>query len=54
LRGILLERTEADGRLRDGLFRLIDVLPQLQDSEAIAVHMRAYLVGLARPGSSDQ
>lgn len=50
LRGVLLARTEMDGRVRDGVFRLVDVLPQLSDDEDVAAHLHAYLAEVARPG----
>jgi RHH-type proline utilization regulon transcriptional repressor/proline dehydrogenase/delta 1-pyrroline-5-carboxylate dehydrogenase len=50
LRGALLERTIADDRLRDGLFRLVDVLPQLSGAEDVGEHLRAYLAEVPRPG----
>ncbi|MHB0982116.1 MAG: proline dehydrogenase family protein [Thiobacillus sp.] len=39
----VLKRAIADARLRDALFRFIDVLPQLRDAHMIAAHFRAYL-----------
>jgi RHH-type proline utilization regulon transcriptional repressor/proline dehydrogenase/delta 1-pyrroline-5-carboxylate dehydrogenase len=50
LRGALLERTVADGRLRDGLFRLVDVLPQLNGAAEVAEHLHAYLAAVPRSG----
>jgi RHH-type proline utilization regulon transcriptional repressor/proline dehydrogenase/delta 1-pyrroline-5-carboxylate dehydrogenase len=50
LRGALLDRTIADGRLRDGVFRLVDVLPQLNGAGEVAEHLRAYLAAVPRPG----
>ena len=49
LTGALLARAMADPALRDALFRLVDVLPQLDDGAAIATHLRAYLA--ERPGT---
>jgi RHH-type proline utilization regulon transcriptional repressor/proline dehydrogenase/delta 1-pyrroline-5-carboxylate dehydrogenase len=43
VRGALLQRALADERLRNALFQFIDVLPQLESSESIARHFRAYL-----------
>jgi RHH-type proline utilization regulon transcriptional repressor/proline dehydrogenase/delta 1-pyrroline-5-carboxylate dehydrogenase len=43
LRGRLLARAMADERLRSGLFRFVDALPQLDLPEEVAVHFRAYL-----------
>lgn len=43
LRGRLLSRALDDAKLRTGLFRFVDVLPQLADNRAIADHFRAYL-----------
>ncbi|OHC62082.1 MAG: hypothetical protein A2045_07050 [Rhodocyclales bacterium GWA2_65_20] len=48
--GGLLAKTMADAQLRDGLFQLVDVLPQLRGSGDIAAHLAAYLGGVPRPG----
>lgn len=41
--GRLLARTMADERLRNALFRFVDVLPQLGNARQLATHLRAYL-----------
>jgi RHH-type proline utilization regulon transcriptional repressor/proline dehydrogenase/delta 1-pyrroline-5-carboxylate dehydrogenase len=46
----VLKRAIADDRLRDALFQFIDVLPQLRDSQMIAVHFHTYLGGFELGG----
>lgn len=43
LRGLVFARVVADAHLRDSLFQLVDVAPQLRDSGEFAAHLRAYL-----------
>ncbi|MCK9284165.1 MAG: bifunctional proline dehydrogenase/L-glutamate gamma-semialdehyde dehydrogenase [Rhodocyclaceae bacterium] len=48
--GSLLKATLADTHLRDGLFQLVDVLPQLSGSTQVAQHLAAYLRGVRHTG----
>jgi RHH-type proline utilization regulon transcriptional repressor/proline dehydrogenase/delta 1-pyrroline-5-carboxylate dehydrogenase len=50
LHGRLLAGALNNVELRTRLFRLVDVLPQLDDDHAVAEHFRAYLGELALPG----
>lgn len=43
VRGRLLMQALQDARLRTGLFRFVEVLPQLTDDAEVAEHFRAYL-----------
>lgn len=52
LNGRLLARAMADERLLAALFRLIDVLPQLADSQQVAAHLRAYIDEAGVSGSA--
>ena len=48
--GALLAQTLRDEALHRALFQFVDVLPQLEDSQAIARHFRAYLEGRTLAG----
>lgn len=50
LRGRLLGLALKDEALRTRLFNFIDVLPQLEDADAVAAHFRAYLSGFELGG----
>ena len=52
LDGSLLARAMADERLLTALFRLIDVLPQLDDSYQVAKHLHAYIDEAGVSGSA--
>ena len=54
LRGRVLERVLHDPALRNALFQFIDVLPQLEDANDLAVHFRAYLAGRQLGGVWDK
>jgi hypothetical protein len=47
--GLLLDRAMRDPSLKTDLFRLVDALPALVDSDAIARHAREYLLAGDRP-----
>ncbi|MCS6786201.1 MAG: proline dehydrogenase family protein [Thiobacillaceae bacterium] len=51
LRGWLLTRALTDARLRTGLFRFVDVLPQLDSDAQVAEHLQAYLQGVELAGA---